>query len=955
MTTTYVALDLETTGLDPHQDEIIEVGAVKFRGPEVLDTFHSLVKPRKLLPASIQLLTGILPDDLKGAPPFAAIAGDLLLFLDDCAIVGQNAAFDLSFLAAQGLELPNPVCDTLQLVKILAPYLVERNLTALTTHFEVDYPIKHRALPDAVAAQEVFLALRERALSLHPTILNTLLRLGSSSAWSLTPFFQAVLEDQGTSGKVSVARELKRPPAIQSSPTIEKRGGTAPGHSIPRSKRESPGIDIDWLSKLLGPDGGLARALPEYEHRPEQVEMLRAVAEALNAKEHLLVEAGTGTGKSLAYLLPSLLHALNTNSPVVVSTHTLALQDQLLAKDIPLALQTLQAGMEEGDRLDLPLDQVRYAQLKGRGNYLCLRRWQGVLQGTIEGLDPDFLARITVWLNSTQTGDRAELNLNQRDSATWNRLSAEQENCPTTQCLALRGGSCFLHQARQQAQEANLLVVNHALLISDLKAGNTLLPEHQALVVDEAHHLEDVATDQLGFRTRMWDFSHYLERYYHEQGGRPQGLLAQVEAAFNISGPLFNTRAQGERLAVLKERIPSVRRQVEQLFDILSQYVRTHGEGSAEYNRRVRLTSGARRQPLWSQVEQGWEDLRLPLESLQGDLESLKGPLESQAQVQLEPFTDLLAETLALHFMGQRLLEQGATVLGRADPQWVTWLTNEGSGDGVALYAAPLSVGPMLQKELFGRRESVILTSATLRVGPDYGYIKKQLGLDDPREVTVTSPFPYRQNALLLAPQDLPEPTQPEHERRLEETLVALCTASQGRALALFTSHAALQKSYRAIAGRLEGEGLQVLAQGINGNPQQLLERFRTQPKSILLGTSSFWEGVDVVGDALSLLIITRLPFPVPTEPVFAARSECFEDPFGEYTVPQAILRFRQGFGRLIRSKRDRGVAVILDSRVLTKSYGASFLQALPPAVVKRCLLREAPHLLAQWLEPRTT
>ena len=219
----------------------------------------------------------------------------------------------------------------------------------------------------------------------------------------------------------------------------------------------------------------------------------------------------------------------------------------------------------------------------------------------------------------------------------------------------------------------------------------------------------------------------------------------------------------------------------------------------------------------------------------------------------------------------------------------------------------------------------------------------------------VASPFPYRRNAQLIVPQDMPDPSSGEHPRRLDEALIDLCTASEGRALALFTSHAALQRAYRGISGALEAEGLQVLAQGINGNPQQLLERFRTQPRSVLLGTSSFWEGVDVVGDALSLLIITRLPFPVPSDPVFAARSECFDDPFGGYTVPQAVLRFRQGFGRLIRSKRDRGVAVILDPRVLTKSYGNTFLHSLPPANVRRCMTREAAELTAEWLDATKT
>ncbi|MEK7215513.1 MAG: helicase C-terminal domain-containing protein, partial [Chloroflexota bacterium] len=321
-------------------------------------------------------------------------------------------------------------------------------------------------------------------------------------------------------------------------------------------------------------------------------------------------------------------------------------------------------------------------------------------------------------------------------------------------------------------------------------------------------------------------------------------------------------------------------------------------------------------------------------------------PLEPSIQ---DGYDDLMAGLAALHFTGGELLERGDTVIARADPQWVAWL-NTGQNEGVGLYAAPIEVGPRLQKELFAKKTAVVLTSATLRTGTDFSFIKSRLGLEKPRELALDSTFPYQEAALLLLPQDLPEPQHPDHGRMLETALTDLCRASRGRALVLFTSYSALQTAHRALTRNLANDGLNVLAQGASGSIPRMLERLRRDSKTVILGTSSFWEGVDVVGEALSLLVITRLPFTVPSDPVFAARSELFDDPFRQYAVPQAVLRFRQGFGRLIRSKTDRGVCVVLDKRVGGKSYGNSFLEPLPPVKVERCLLREAPRHIENWL-----
>ncbi len=946
MSRTYVSIDLETTGLDPHHNEIIEVGAVKFQDGRTLAEFQSLVKPRQAMPAAITELTGITDEDLADAPNFAVIAGDLLLFLHDCVIVGQNVSFDLQFLAEQGLELPNPVFDTLELAKILEPYLLQRNLTALTDHFGVQYDTKHRAVADAIATMEVYQALMERALQLDLRVLNHLASLGSRTSWGLTGFFQEVLDEKLISS-VQVATEVPVPPRRMTATRPEPAAQRVEAGEAHQPRQQ---VQLDLLSDLIGSGGLFSAHFPGFEHRPEQAAMLHAAARALNEHQHLLVEAGTGTGKSVAYLLPALFYALLNRTNIVVSTNTIALQEQIVQKDLPNLLWILQSGREAYPEIP-DCSDARFAQLKGRGNYLCPRRWQTAAGGGLTNFNPSLLARITVWLDSTETGDRAELNLNATEQAAWSRISAVAENCPAFQCMMAKEQGCFLQKARKRAAEADVLVVNHALLVSDLQSGNNVLPDYDYLVIDEAHHLEEVATDQMGFRMGLRECLDFLERLYYESGDRPHGLVPGLEATLMGSGPLFNLQ-QGlaQELASIRSEVAPTRARVDALFETLAGFLREQGGGSGDYGHRARLTGGARSQPLWSKVEQGWEDVRVLLHDTQLRLERIHGQLEALPSDQIAGYDDFLAEVAALHFSAEQLVDHGNAVIARADPAWVTWLAGSGQGEGASLYAAPIEVGSVLQRDLFSKKSGVVLTSATLRTGTDFSYIKSRLGLEQPVELAVDSSFPYEKAALLLIPQDAPQPNAPGSNRVIEQAIADLCSASGGRSLVLFTSYAALQSAQRALNQTLAPQGISVLAQGSSGNIQRMLERLRNEPRTVILGTSSFWEGVDVVGAALSLLILTRLPFTVPTEPVFAARSELFDDPFREYAVPQAVLRFRQGFGRLIRSKTDRGVAVVLDPRVAGRNYGSAFLDPLPPVTIQRCMLREAPSLIERWL-----
>ncbi len=532
MPRTYVAIDVETPGLDPTQDEIIEVAALRFTLDGPGEHFATLVKARKPIPMQIELLTGIRQHELATAPPFAAIAGDLLAFIGDAAIVAQNAPFDIGFLAAAGLHFTNPVLDTLELARILAPQLTERNLTALALHFGVDYGKAHRALADATATAEVFRGLRRVAVALDPRMVYTLTNLGGAAPWKLNTFFQEVFNELVESG---LAVPAAPPPALPK-PSISVVDIAREG----RPKDAAPAaadLDVDLLAHLLGPEGPVAAAFAGYEHRPEQVGLMRSIAEAFNVGEHLLAEAGTGTGKSMAYLLPALVHALQSNQPVVVSTATIALQEQIVTKDIPLLLRALSTVGGTALSGNLPdFSQARYTHLKGRSNYLCQRRWQGLASSG--NLDAAFMARLTVWLGATQPGDRAELQLNSFESGQWARVAATSENCPASQCMTLRNGECFLQKARQRAAQSHLIVVNHALLVSDIASGGNVLPGYNYLIIDEAHHLEDVATDQLGYQANYDTFASFLDRLSQDGGGRANGFLPSLQVSLRTAGTL---------------------------------------------------------------------------------------------------------------------------------------------------------------------------------------------------------------------------------------------------------------------------------------------------------------------------------------------------------------------------------------------------------------------------------
>ena len=950
-----VAIDLETTGLEPGVDEIIEVGAVKFRGREILGRFTSYVDPGRGIPSFIQQLTGISPADVEGAPSFAAIAGDLEDFLADHPIVGQHVSFDLNFLARRGLRPPGPVYDTFDLASVLLPTRTGYSLRDLARDFAVGHENPHRAQDDAEAAMGVLLGLLDALQELPVRVQAGIRAIADRSEWSMRHLLRAVIppatptlgaagagEEIGFEG-VDLEDLMER---LDSGPGPNPRPspplGEIPPTSPPLEETERGSARAAaWFD-----DGGpLAGILPGYEARTEQTAMAEAVAGSLDEGGRLVVEAGTGVGKSLAYLLPAVRHAVGNGERVVVSTNTINLQEQLLTKDIPAALETLGRAGEVED------GAARTALLKGRANYLCLRRWAALRNGqSLSAAEARLTAKVLVWLQTTSTGDRNEISLSPQDFPIWNRLSAQGAEGQIGRCSFAKQGRCFYQAARRRAEGADVVVVNHALLA--LGATNeSLLPDYDHLVVDEAHNLEEVVTNQWGFTVSEEGFDRVMERVL---GGAPSagtGVATPLDALARSIAVSEQRRADYAQVVEdLQASVLQVRRHLTMLFKALADFATKRSDSGGDYNVSLRLTGALRNQPAWSAIQAEWEQADIALAALARGVDKAANLATSAVDGEIPDKEGLLLEAQAVAEQLTELRDGLRAGVANPDEGGIYWI-EVGARDGVTrLQSAPLHVGADLNQRLFDQKKSVVLTSATLSVGGSLGYIEERLSLDEPNELMVGSPFDYPSRVLGFFPNDIPEPNRPGYQAAVHDAIADAARAAGGRMLALFTSRASLRTARRFLPDLLTGDEIAVLAQGQDGNPAQLVQRLQSDPRAIILGTGSFWEGVDIPGDALSVLVITKLPFNVPNDPVFAARSQQFDAPFEQYGIPQAVLRFKQGFGRLIRRKTDKGVLLCLDRRVLTKVYGKTFVDSIPRCTFRAGPVGDVPDAVADWL-----
>jgi DNA polymerase-3 subunit epsilon/ATP-dependent DNA helicase DinG len=933
--TPIVALDIETTGLDPENDAIIDIGAVRFNGNRVEDRWETLVNPGRRIPREITRLTNITDSMVRNAPPIHDVIDDLEYFVGDLPIVGHNVRFDLGFLRRYNILKYNDALDTYDMASVLIPNAGRYNLSALGQSLGILQKPNHRAMPDASVTHQVYIRLFELASSLPLELLAEIVRLGDNvENWDGYGLFFEVLRSRS---RETISPRKADP--IFYSPLFER----PPDQELtPLTPATEPIIlDEEEVSSILDHGGEFSHYFPNYEHRPEQVEMLRSITRAISEGQHLLIEAGTGIGKSFAYLIPAALWAIQNGLRVVISTNTINLQDQLINKDIP--------DLQEALDIDL-----RATILKGRSNYICPRRL-GILRrrGPETPHEMRVLAKVLVWLQTSTTGDRGELNIRgSAEQEVWSRISAADEGCSAENCVKHSGGTCPFYRARQAAHSAHIIIVNHALLLADVATGNRVLPDYEYLIVDEAHHIEAATTDALSFKASKFD----ILRIFRELGGPNAGILGR------LLGTTHDTLTPANYAAIdrLVQRITDYTFQLENLtrnlFNAIEQFLFEQRDGRriGPYAQQVRILPATRVQPAWLDVEVSWEDTQVIIKSLLDSLETIGqavAELIEQGHEDSEILEDIFNNLSNVYRRTSEIFENLDAMVFNPQPDRIYWTEVHPNERGLTLQAAPLHIGSLMEKHLWHKKHSVIMTSATLTTAGEFDYLRGRLNAEDAYELALGSPFDFENSTLLYIINNISEPSDRNgHQRAVENALIHSCKATEGRTLVLFTSYAQLKRTSKTIHDVLADDGITVYEQGQGASPHALLESFKAADKAVLLGTRSFWEGVDVPGDALSVLVIVKLPFDVPTDPIISARSETFEDPFYQYALPEAILRFRQGFGRLIRTKTDRGVVVILDKRVLTKQYGRIFVDSLPPCTQRIGLLEDLPREAVRWL-----
>ncbi|MDB5083230.1 MAG: ATP-dependent helicase DinG [Bacilli bacterium] len=941
----YVALDLETTGLRHKEDQILEVGLVKVINGEIVDTFECLLKQTKPLPASIIELTGISEDDLQSASDLSDVLPAVLTFVEGFDLVAHNGNFDLAFLQRAlddngYAELPNFLIDTIDFAQLAFPKQSSFSLSNLAKQLELSHSRPHRALSDAVATHHLYQHALKRLSAMSQAVLDLLHQVAHMSGWR----YAHILSELHTSAEFGERLVLEEEcTVIQGLAHRPVRWQT---FDQTREIVASP-------AEIIVQGGPLSSLHPHYEERPAQLQMMEQVQQAFAEDKHLIVEAGTGTGKSMAYLVPAIYHAVTHQQKVVIATHTLHLQEQLKDRDLPLLSSVIPFPFQA-------------AVLKGRNNYICMRK---VTDGLMTlGMLPDddqllFYLRLVTWLVQTDAGDREELQMLGTQSDSWNKVQSDTNSCLSRQCPFFK--NCYYYRARGSAAASDVIIANHSLLLTDIKAESQILPEYDYLVIDEAHHLEDEATKHLGDEVSYWSMLNPINRLARD---RRSGLLASLEHFASVDQNTGNQLFTGllELSVSAIQTAYEMRDSIEAFFMVLTRFVEDHADGSG-------MRTTLRFKPEHVRLP-SWNSLTFHADEIESRLKGLR-----ELVSRMEPFCEILGaqqmiQGLVTDITGQvKELDRGYSsiqsfLIRAEDPTGsVLWVdAEERAGRYTAtMYSAPLHVGKLLQQSLFGSKSSVILTSATLSINHSFNYMLERLGFKEPSveskllTLEVDSPFDYKKQSIVCIPTDtlsLKQSSHGDYVKSISESIVMLARITSGRMLVLFTSHSMLRETAEIAQPGLLEHGITLLAQGVTpGSRYKLVFEFQSTPKAVLFGANSFWEGVDIPGEDLSCLVIVRLPFSPPSQPIVEARTESLErsgkNAFMEYSVPQAIVRFKQGFGRVIRSQRDIGAIVVYDRRVIDARYGRLFLQSLPDPWVYQGPEKEVWKVVYNWLK----
>ena len=911
----FVCLDTETTGLD-ESAEIIEIGMVKVIDGQIADRYSQLIKPYNPIPDNITQLTSIDNDMVENQPHWNGVEQAVLEFIGDYTLVAHNVSFDKGMLENHlGRILPNQWVDTHDMAKIFVPTLTSYKLISIAGALGIEGDGFHRALQDADITAQVLLRLSEQACQMDPFTLQKILQIFEGEDCGLTTLLRAIQSEA-----VAHAEIGKRYKPETVTPVYGKR----------------PLLTFSEMDRFFAPDGLMANASASFQHRPQQLKMEQTIAEAFASQSHGIIEAGTGTGKSFAYLLPALLWAYENQCRVLVSTNTIALQEQLYSKDIPFLKQCLD--------YDFPV-----ALSKGRSNYLCRRRFEQYIRqaNTVSWTEKLFMAQLIHWLTFTEQGDKETLNLNKLEHQYWASIASQSETCLGGQCSRFR--DCYYMNNRKQCENSMLIITNHALLLQNLKLENQILPGFDHVIIDEAHNLEDEATRQFTDTVDL-EFLRKTSQHLLRNSSVVSRIINKVKDLHE------NTDSYSDLLLAqreLKDDVTTLEQQIKTTIDFIFTV------NQLAHSNEWRITAKERKSSWWQQ-------LTSQLERVQGMVMTIHNRL-SHIRNRIDMFEDLDLLAKELVFNQSWFAEQHKfmeTFLGEKRKNDIYWIeyTRSSWGSNLCLSVAPIDVMPLLKERLFEANQSVILTSATLAIANNLKYTAQLYLLEDHEYLSyiTPSPFNYQKQSCIAIPTDIADYSQVSEETysaMLIDSLSQVIQSVTGGVLILFTSYAMLNKTYFALKRNPDLHDYNILAHGQDGNRTSILQSLNKTDNTVVLGANSFWEGVDVKGTGLTTLVITKLPFQPPTKPITSAKMEYLQaqgkNSFAAYSLPQAVLKFRQGCGRLIRSVDDWGAIVILDRRLLSKGYGKDFISSLPKQPIVRKPLHEVCQTLHDWMQKK--
>ncbi|WP_026906536.1 ATP-dependent DNA helicase DinG [Paucisalibacillus globulus] len=903
----FVVLDLETTGnSSTSQDKIIEVGMVVIENNEIVDEFSTMMYPGKSIPPFITKLTGIKDEDVADAPLFSEVAEEIVKLLDNSYLIAHNVPFDLGFLnkelSAIGMpRLNNLVLDTVELTRILYPHAPGYKLGILAEYLHIEHKNPHRALSDAFVTAKLFLKLKDKIAALPFETIEQLIKVEKMLKSDLFELLNHQLDVLAFSVADSEFTSYK---------------GLAFRNVSPK-KRETVTLTSsfgEYLDSIYEENGTMESNMTNYEKRNGQRIMSEEIFDSFQANKHALIEAETGTGKSLAYLIPSIYEAVKSNKKLVISTYTTQLQSQLLEEEIPL-IQNL---------VTVPF---KVALLKGKQHYISIEKFANELYaGQNDNYDTALTkAMMLVWLLETETGDIDELHLPSHGQIFYKRVSADTEGQADPSSPWFKYS--YYQKARRNAQLADIIITNHALLCTDIFNDYQFLPSYEKAIIDEAHHLEETASKHYGLKLDYVNMQHL----FNQIGAFGEGKWLD-SLKFDSTIEETSMKQRWNDLLTLSKY------ELDDLFRTIFQYVLNKSGiqkvlsdvGRIQY----RFEEKKEVAKSWNLIKEMATRQILYIRDMIHSLTLISGYLldkdaKDEAELRIEILQSFIDGLEQLFLMDN-------------DSEEVKWIEIEayGAKNAVYLYSEPVNVSSILQKNFFDVKESVILTSATLTMKNSFNFIQKRVGIPNERLSTkkIPSPFSYLEQVRVLVPSDFPDINYGNTDDFIAatcESILSLAEITNGRMLVLFTSYDMLKKSYYLLKEIMENDKFVLIAQGISsGSRERLKKNFQTFDQSILLGTSSFWEGVDIPGDDLSCLMIVRLPFQPPNHPVYEAKATDMKtnggNAFYDLALPNAVIRFKQGFGRLIRSTNDRGIVFICDARIIKSSYGKYFTESIP-------------------------